>query len=232
MAKEKLTLKVESLKLSEEALTQLKLSGIDQLEDFNTFSIKELKLLLADAFEEVTSVLRRYSLPRPLENMGVSGETVDRLRGQGLEDLIDVLEYDRHILYHVFEDDAILREEMNSVLKFYGYDALHEHHHEASDVEDVEIESLKDLVQTPVDPVKMIDVQARINQGRKSPKEYGSKTYSHLKIRIASPDEIRQWSYGEVKTHETINYRTSKPEEGGLFCERIFGFFADGAIPV
>ena len=36
----------------------------------------------------------------------------------------------------------------------------------------------------------MIDVQARINQGRKSPKEYGSKTYSHLKIRIASPDEI------------------------------------------
>jgi len=47
MAKEKLTLKVESLKLSEEALTQLKLSGIDQLEDFNTFSIKELKLLLA-----------------------------------------------------------------------------------------------------------------------------------------------------------------------------------------
>ena len=223
MAKEKLTLKVESLKLSEEALTQLKLSGIDQLEDFNTFSIKELKLLLADAFEEVTSVLRRYSLPRPLENMGVSGETVDRLRGQGLEDLIDVLEYDRHILYHLFEDDAILREEMNSVLKFYGYDALHEHHHEASDVEDVEIESLKDLVQTPVDPVKMIDVQARINQGRKSPKEYGSKTYSHLKIRIASPDEIRQWSYGEVKTHETINYRTSKPEEGGLFCERIFG---------
>ena len=106
MAKEKLTLKVESLKLSEEALTQLKLSGIDQLEDFNTFSIKELKLLLAEAFEEITSVLRRYSLPRPLENMGVSGETVDRLRANNMEDLVDVLEFDRHLLYHIFEDAA------------------------------------------------------------------------------------------------------------------------------
>jgi DNA-directed RNA polymerase subunit beta' len=55
-------------------------------------------------------------------------------------------------------------------------------------------------------------------------KGYGSQVPTHiLKIRLASPEEIRQWSYGEVKTHETINYRTSKPEEGGLFCERIFG---------
>ncbi len=44
-----------------------------------------------------------------------------------------------------------------------------------------------------------------------------------MRIRIASPEEIESWSYGEVKNHETINYRTLKPEEGGLFCERIFG---------
>lgn len=42
-------------------------------------------------------------------------------------------------------------------------------------------------------------------------------------ISIASPDSIRQWSKGEVKNPETINYRTFKPEPGGLFCERIFG---------
>ena len=53
MAKEKLTLKVETLKLSDEALKQLKLSGIDQLEDFNTFSLKELRMLLVESFEEV-----------------------------------------------------------------------------------------------------------------------------------------------------------------------------------
>ena len=47
--------------------------------------------------------------------------------------------------------------------------------------------------------------------------------YSHIKVRLASPEEILSWSYGEVEKHETINYRTYKPEVGGLFCERIFG---------
>jgi DNA-directed RNA polymerase subunit beta' len=50
-----------------------------------------------------------------------------------------------------------------------------------------------------------------------------SQKFSHLKIRLASPEEIRSWSYGEVTKHETINYRTLKPEKDGLFCERIFG---------
>ncbi|MFK5883024.1 MAG: DNA-directed RNA polymerase subunit beta' [Candidatus Izemoplasma sp.] len=50
-----------------------------------------------------------------------------------------------------------------------------------------------------------------------------SQRFSHYKIRLASPDEIRGWSFGEVKKHETINYRTLKPEKDGLFCEVIFG---------
>ena len=45
----------------------------------------------------------------------------------------------------------------------------------------------------------------------------------HVAISVASPDSIRSWSKGEVKNPETINYRTFKPEKGGLFCERIFG---------
>ena len=44
-----------------------------------------------------------------------------------------------------------------------------------------------------------------------------------MKISLASPEKIRSWSYGEVKKPETINYRTLKPENDGLFCERIFG---------
>ena len=47
-------------------------------------------------------------------------------------------------------------------------------------------------------------------------------TFDAIKIGIASPDMIREWSYGEVKKPETINYRTLKPERVGLFCERIF----------
>ena len=49
------------------------------------------------------------------------------------------------------------------------------------------------------------------------------KKYSYIQIGIASPEEIRSWSYGEVKKHETINYRTLKPERDGLYCEVIFG---------
>ncbi len=48
-------------------------------------------------------------------------------------------------------------------------------------------------------------------------------TFDAIKIGIASPEMIRQWSYGEVKKPETINYRTLKPENDGLFCEKIFG---------
>ena len=44
-----------------------------------------------------------------------------------------------------------------------------------------------------------------------------------IRIGIASPEKIRAWSYGEVTKSETINYRTHKPETGGLLCERIFG---------
>ena len=47
--------------------------------------------------------------------------------------------------------------------------------------------------------------------------------YDAIKIGLASPEKIREWSRGEVKKPETINYRTLKPEKDGLFCEKIFG---------
>ena len=48
-------------------------------------------------------------------------------------------------------------------------------------------------------------------------------SFDSMRIGLASPDKIREWSHGEVKKPETINYRTLKPERDGLFCERIFG---------
>ena len=48
-------------------------------------------------------------------------------------------------------------------------------------------------------------------------------SFGAISINVASPDVIRSWSHGEVKNPETINYRSLKPEKGGLFCERIFG---------
>ena len=52
-------------------------------------------------------------------------------------------------------------------------------------------------------------------------------TFDQIKIAIASPEQIRSWSYGEIKKPETINYRTFKPERDGLFCARIFGPIKD-----
>ena len=49
------------------------------------------------------------------------------------------------------------------------------------------------------------------------------RTFDQVAITVADPDTIRSWSFGEVVNPETINYRTFKPEKGGLFCERIFG---------
>ena len=47
--------------------------------------------------------------------------------------------------------------------------------------------------------------------------------FDAFQIGLASPEKIREWSHGEVKKPETINYRTLKPEKDGLFCEKIFG---------
>ena len=51
--------------------------------------------------------------------------------------------------------------------------------------------------------------------------------FESIKIGLASPEKIREWSYGEVKKPETINYRTLKPERDGLFCAKIFGPIKD-----
>ncbi|MDJ0896522.1 MAG: DNA-directed RNA polymerase subunit beta', partial [Alphaproteobacteria bacterium] len=53
------------------------------------------------------------------------------------------------------------------------------------------------------------------------------QSFDEIQIAIASPEQIRSWSYGEIKKPETINYRTFKPERDGLFCARIFGPIKD-----
>ena len=57
-------------------------------------------------------------------------------------------------------------------------------------------------------------------------------TFESIKIGLASPEKIREWSYGEVKKPETINYRTLKPERDGLFCERIFRPYKGLGMPL
>jgi DNA-directed RNA polymerase subunit beta' len=56
--------------------------------------------------------------------------------------------------------------------------------------------------------------------------------FDSVRLTIASPDQIRSWSYGEVKKPETINYRTFKPERDGLFCDRIFRAYQGLGVPL
>ncbi len=60
-------------------------------------------------------------------------------------------------------------------------------------------------------------------RNRDSQRVFDVNNFDAIRISLASPEAIRSWSYGEVTKPETINYRTLKPEHGGLFCERIFG---------
>lgn len=53
------------------------------------------------------------------------------------------------------------------------------------------------------------------------------RDFKAFQLRLASPEKVRSWSYGEVKKPETINYRTLKPERDGLFCAKIFGPIRD-----
>ena len=57
----------------------------------------------------------------------------------------------------------------------------------------------------------------------RNPRESSQSSFKYIQVSIASPDQIKQWSYGEVTKPETINYRSFKPERDGLFCEKIFG---------
>ncbi|WP_035357668.1 hypothetical protein, partial [Acholeplasma granularum] len=114
MAKnEILSLPVESLKLSQTALERLKLSGIDRLEDFNTFNLRELQSLLSDSFNEVLPTLIYYKLPRSIEDLSLSNEVVNVLETVGIKDLEVLVKFDKKTLYHVFKDDEFLLKEIN-----------------------------------------------------------------------------------------------------------------------
>src|SRR5690554_2133119 len=210
MAKnEVLSLPVESLKLSQSALDRLKLSGIGRLEDFNTFNLKELQMLLGDSFGEVLPTLIYYKLPRDVKDLSLSNETVSVLETAGIKDLESLTRYDKSTLYHIFKEDEFLLKEINDLFELYNEVKL--------SIDNVAPE----VVAEPVVEISVEDRVAKVIAPIR--KTYGSKAFTHFKIRLASPDEIRNWSYGEVINHETINYRTSKPEPGGLFDERIFG---------
>ncbi|MDL2292282.1 DNA-directed RNA polymerase subunit beta' [Acholeplasma sp. OttesenSCG-928-E16] len=216
MAKDKLNMKIQDLGLSQELVDKLYSSGIAILSEIDTFSFSQYKMILGnDLYEELVPVLKKYNLPDSLENLDLSEDLNNTIATADINSLSGIFD-NRGKLYEILKDNEELLSEINELLNFYERAGLNE--------TDITLKSNLDSFEYVPDEPTRVNVKERIDKKIKSVRKgYGSRAYTHFKIRIASPDEIRQWSYGEVKNHETINYRTSKPEPGGLFCERIFG---------
>lgn len=81
---------------------------------------------------------------------------------------------------------------------------------------------IKDPSETPLIDHRALSPKAEATRSGMGGEEEG-KNFSALRIRVASPEKIRSWSFGEVKRADTINYRTQKPDDAGPFCAIIFG---------
>ncbi len=197
-------MQIKDLKLQEEIVVLLHLSGIDTLDDLNGFTLAQLKRYVfrenLEQFNQLIPILRKYIIPREVENLSFSKELTTLLLSEGINFTRDLFAITDQVYHQLTKDDAFFQRELTDVFTMY----------------DVVLQEEKEPV---IDVLEFVKEQ----QAKPKTKTYGSKDYSHLKIRLASPDEIRAWSYGEVLKHETINYRTLKPEIDGLFCERIFG---------
>jgi DNA-directed RNA polymerase subunit beta' len=71
--------------------------------------------------------------------------------------------------------------------------------------------------------IKIMVAKTNFQNQKKKSNNFNFANFDAVKVTVASPEQIRNWSHGEVKKPETINYRTFKPERDGLFCDRIFG---------
>src|SRR5690554_543134 len=209
--------RISQLRISDAAKEVLQLSGISVLEEANTYDIDNFTTLLStyspDVVLEIKKLLRKYGLPNGLKDLKLSNEVIKVLNDATIFNTAELLTASRSDLYLLFKANEEELDQINRVFEFYAINQLTEE----------DFDEHAEILKSQQD-VADINLQQRIQKEvKKIRKGYGSRTYNHLKIRLASPDEIRAWSYGEVENHETINYRTAKPEEGGLFCERIFG---------
>src|SRR5690554_3656774 len=204
-------LKLKDLKLSEDIVTVLHLNGIDTLEDLNGFSLLQLRKYVfreeEEQFEKLVPLLKKYEIPTEVRNLSLSKELTDHLETKNITETYDLINIKREVYAELVLNDEFIAQELSQIFKIYGVN-----------VEELEIHK---------EPEVDVGEYVRLQKAKTKPRKRGSKEFSHLSIRLASPEEIRMWSYGEVLNHETINYRSLKPEDGGLFCEKIFGPYKD-----
>ncbi len=205
--KEFKNIKIDSLKLDESIVNALQMMGIVNLEDLDGFTISQLKKYVfrddEERFNQIVPVLRKYKIPSLVENLSLSKELFESLQERNITITIELLQMKKSDYEALVLNDELAAKELEDIFAIYSVDV--------------------DQLEEEKEPVLDVEEYVRLQKIRAKSKTHGSKEYSHLSIRLASPEEIRAWSYGEVLKHETINYRTLKAEQDGLFCEIIFG---------
>src|SRR5690554_5345575 len=194
-------IKIKDLKLPEQTVSDLHLNGIDTLEDLNGFTLLQLRKYVFreedEKFEKIIPVLKRYEIPVEVVNLSLSKELTEHLKEKEIVETFDLINMKKEVYDELVADDEFFAQELDSIFKIY----------------DVDVNALEAEEEAVLDVGEFV----RQQKAKPKPKLRGSKEYSHLSVRLASPEEIRMWSYGEVLNHETINYRSLKPEDGGLF---------------
>ncbi|MDR2822644.1 MAG: DNA-directed RNA polymerase subunit beta' [Acholeplasmatales bacterium] len=213
------TLEIEKIGLSAELKDQLKMLSLEEESDINTFDVNDLKMMLSDSFEEFyEEVLKPFHLPNQLAAFKLEPSLIKILESAKIKDVRSLIDCPRSILYELVKDDMFDKKAVDDILGFFGFAPL----------EGITAIQTQNAYVQADDEETVIDVKDRLKKVRvDAHTSLGVRKYSHFKIRLASPSEIKQWSYGEVKNTETLNYRSGKPVIDGLFCEKIFGPIKD-----
>ncbi|MDR2822917.1 MAG: DNA-directed RNA polymerase subunit beta', partial [Acholeplasmatales bacterium] len=231
-------IKLKDLSISKELALRFESGNFIVPTDFESWNLVLLTEFITenyahnDLFEELKKqVFSKYHVPSSIDKHKLSPDVSAALKSIGFYTLNDIFS-NRKEVYSTFSSDSEAIEEINNLFSLYSVEPL-----SFLDGLTVASDALGNLPLPPesLSPAyheiaeeevkeKEISVKERIDsQLSKEKRNRGIKQYSHFKIRLASSNEIKLWSYGEVTNHNTINYRTGKPEEGGLFCEKIFG---------
>ncbi|MDO8030056.1 DNA-directed RNA polymerase subunit beta' ['Planchonia careya' phytoplasma] len=215
-----LNMKIEDFALTKRTLKNLKSIGINSLRDINNYHLNELITSLnEESFEEFVIILKKYGLPESLNNLNLNKDILDILYQNNILNCCSLLTTDKDTLFKLFNHNHSHLNILRNVLDLYN-------------LQKNNIHNLKNKIDNSVVDKDEIIWQNE-NQEHESASSWvidkaifpnnSNREYDYFKIRLSSPHEIRQKSYGEVVNYETINYRTAKPEKGGLFCPIIFG---------
>ena len=205
--------RISQLRISDAAKEVLQLSGISVLEEANTYDIDNFTTLLSthspDVVLEIKKLLRKYGLPNGLKDLKLSNEVIKVLNDATIFNTAELLTASRSDLYLLFKANEEELDQINRVFEFYGINQLTEE----------DFDEHAEILKSQQD-VADINLQQRIQKEvKKIRKGYGSRTYNHLKIRLASPMKLELGLMAKLKTMKLLTTVQLNLKKAGYFVK-------------